>query len=54
VNTISVRTSFFGVVFFYGTWLFLAAFFIGGVVAIFKARPNNVEARESDEDEDEN
>lgn len=53
VNRISVRTSFFGVVFFYATWVFLAAFFIGAIVAIFKAKPNNVESRDSDEDEPE-
>jgi len=53
VNRIMVRTTFFGWIFYIATWLFLIAFFIGLIVAIFKAKPSNVEEHESDSDEDE-
>jgi len=54
VSTISVRTSFFGVIFYYATWLFIAFFVIGSVIAVIKSKPSNVEQRDSDSDEDEN
>lgn len=54
VNQIAVRTNFFGVIFFYGTWLFIATFLIGLIIAIVKGKASNVEAREDDSDEEEN
>jgi LMBR1 domain-containing protein 1 len=53
VNRISVRTNFFGILFFYATWVFLALALIGLAVAIFKAKPTNIEQRDSDSDSDE-
>mmetsp|Transcript_5767 Transcript_5767/g.8057 ORF Transcript_5767/g.8057 Transcript_5767/m.8057 type:complete len:521 (+) Transcript_5767:119-1681(+) len=53
INRISVRTNFFGILFFYATWVFLAFALIGLAVAIFKAKPSNVEQRDSDSDSDE-
>eukprot|EP01116_Phalansterium_solitarium_P001295 TRINITY_DN11090_c0_g1_i2.p1 TRINITY_DN11090_c0_g1~~TRINITY_DN11090_c0_g1_i2.p1 ORF type:complete len:534 (-),score=117.95 TRINITY_DN11090_c0_g1_i2:208-1767(-) len=53
VTSISVRTSFFAIIYYYATWVFLVAVIIGGIVAMCKARSSNVEANESDEDEDE-
>jgi LMBR1 domain-containing protein 1 len=53
VNRISVRINVFGIIFYYGTWIFIAAFVIGFFVALFKAKSSNVEARDSDSDEDE-
>jgi len=54
VNRISLRTSFFGYIFFYATWLFIATTFLAFFIAAFKAKSSNVEARDSDSDEDEN
>lgn len=51
---VSVRTSFFGVIFYYATWLFIAAFIIGSVIAVIKSKPSNIDERDSDSDEDEN
>jgi len=53
INRISMRINVFGIIFFYGTWIFIAAFIIGFFIALFKAKARNVEARESDSDEDE-
>jgi len=54
VNRISLRTTFFGIIFFYATWLFISATFVSFFVAAFKAKSSNIEARESDSDEEEN
>jgi len=54
VNRIEIKMPFFGIVFFYGTWLFLAAFVIGAFIAAFKAKDSNVERTEFDEEEEEN
>jgi len=54
VNRISIRTTFFGIIFFYATWIFIACAFISFFIAAFKAKSSNVEAHESDSDEDEN
>jgi len=53
VSKISLRTSFFGIIFFYATWIFIACTFISFFIAAFKAKSSNVEVRESDSDEEE-
>jgi len=53
VNRILLRTNFFGVVYFYATWIFVATFLIGIVIAGCRARSSNLERRENDSDEDE-
>jgi len=53
VNKISIQTAFFGVIYFYATWVFLAFTLIGTFIALFKARSSNIERREDDSDEDE-
>jgi len=53
VNRISIRTSFFGVIYFYATWVFLIFCVLGSFIALFKARASNIEKREDDSDEDE-
>jgi len=54
VNSISVRTSFFGVIFYAATWLFLVCFLIGLVIALIRGKASNIEARDDDSDEEEN
>jgi len=54
VNRISLRTTFFGFIFFYATWIFIAFTFLAFFIAAFKAKSSNVEIRDSDSDEDEN
>jgi len=53
INRISVRTNFFGMIYFGATWLFLLMFLIGTIVAIFKSKASNIETKEEDSDEDE-
>jgi LMBR1 domain-containing protein 1 len=53
VNQISVRMSFFSIIFFYATWVFLGCFLIGSVVACIRSKTSNIEKREDDSDEDE-
>jgi len=53
VNRISIRTTFFGIIFFYATWVFIACTFLAFFIAAFKAKSSNIEARDSDSDEDE-
>eukprot|EP01117_Protostelium_nocturnum_P002843 TRINITY_DN13763_c0_g1_i1.p1 TRINITY_DN13763_c0_g1~~TRINITY_DN13763_c0_g1_i1.p1 ORF type:complete len:531 (+),score=185.67 TRINITY_DN13763_c0_g1_i1:87-1679(+) len=53
VNRISIRTSFFGVIYFYATWIFLICFIIGIFISLFKAKSSNIERRDGDSDEDE-
>jgi len=53
IDRINIRTSFFGIIFYYITWLFVAAFLIGSIVACVRSRKSNIEKRESDSDEDE-
>jgi len=52
VNRISMKLSFFGVFFYFATWVFIICFFIGAVIAIFKSRQSNVEELGSDDDLD--
>jgi len=52
VNTISVRLSFFGVIFYYASWVFIATWLIGLFIALFKRKASNVESRDSDSDSD--
>jgi len=54
VNRISLRTTFFGFIFFYATWIFIAFTFLAFFIAAFKAKSSNLEVRDSDSDEDEN
>jgi len=54
VNRISLRTTFFGIIFFGATWIFIASTFISFFIAAFRAKTSNVEVRESDSDEEEN
>jgi len=53
VNRVSIRTAFFGVIYFYATWVFLVFCVLGSFVALFKARASNIEKREDDSDEEE-
>jgi len=50
---LSIRTSFFSIIFFYATWLFIAVYLIGFVIAAWRRRPGAVEKREDDSDSDE-
>jgi len=52
VNRISMKLSFFGVVFYFATWVFIVIFFIGAAIAIFRSRQSNVEEIGSDSDVD--
>jgi len=52
VNHIAITTNFFGIVFFYATWVFIAAFGIGTLIAVFKPKAGNLEQRDSDSDSD--
>jgi len=53
VSQISIRMSYFGVIFFYATWVFLGCFLIGSVVACIRGKKSNIERRDNDSDEDE-
>lgn len=52
VNRINMKMTFFGVVFYFATWAFVACFLIGFVVAIFRKKPSNVEVESDNEFED--
>ncbi|PRP79481.1 LMBR1-like region-containing protein, partial [Planoprotostelium fungivorum] len=59
VNRISIRTSFFGVIYFVATWIFLAFFVISIFIASFKRKASNFTrlapyhlAKEPDDSED--
>jgi len=53
VNLLSLRTNFFGIIFFYATWIFIATFLIGTVISIVRKKSSNVETRDSDSEEEE-
>lgn len=53
VSEISVRMSFFGAAFFYGTFGFLVMFLFGIILALFKAKGTNLVTRDDDSDSDE-
>jgi len=53
VSGISVRMSFFAVIFYYAAWIFIACFLVGIIIAIFRSKTSNIEKREDDSDEDE-
>lgn len=48
-----VNQSFLGIIFYYGTWLFVLAWVIGVIVAFFKKKESNVEVTEEEIDDDE-
>lgn len=50
---IEVGTAFFGNVYYYASWVFLAAFLIGVVISLVKSKSSNVESRDDDSDEEE-
>jgi len=52
VNKINIHTSFFGVIFFGATWIFLGTFVIGAFIAVLKRKSANVEQRDDDSDSD--
>jgi len=43
VNRIAMKLSFFGVIFYFATWLFIISFFVGAAVSLFRSRQSNVE-----------
>jgi len=53
VARISLRTSFFSIIFFYATWGFLVFYVIGFIIAVWRRKGSNVEKREDDSDSDE-
>lgn len=53
MNRIAIKTSFFGVIYYYATWLFIVTCLIGAVVAMIMSKSSNIEQRDSDSDEDE-
>jgi LMBR1 domain-containing protein 1 len=53
INTISIRISFFSIIYLIASFIFVGAFLIGSIIAIFKSKPSNIEERDSDSDEDE-
>jgi hypothetical protein len=44
---------FFGVVFFWAGWVFLATTLLSFFVAVVRCRRSNIDSRDSDSDEDE-
>eukprot|EP01091_Cochliopodium_minus_P010736 TRINITY_DN2916_c0_g1_i1.p1 TRINITY_DN2916_c0_g1~~TRINITY_DN2916_c0_g1_i1.p1 ORF type:complete len:445 (-),score=91.87 TRINITY_DN2916_c0_g1_i1:43-1377(-) len=51
VNRINVRMSFFSVVFYYGTWVFIGFWLIGFVYSIFRKRKSMIQDNDSDEED---
>ncbi|KAM9969304.1 hypothetical protein ACTFIR_001133 [Dictyostelium discoideum] len=52
-SRIQLGTSFFGIVFYYGTWVIVATFILGLAVSIFKRRPSAALSYAGDSDEEE-
>lgn len=48
IHRIFMRISFFGIVFYFATWVFVAFVAISFVIAIFRRRPSNVAEDDSD------
>jgi len=53
ISQVDIKTSFFGIIFYYISWAFVAAYFIGLIIASVRAARSNIEVREDDSDEDE-
>jgi len=53
INRIQARMSFFGIIFYFASWIFIGCFLIGSVIAMIRSKSSNVEKREDDSDEDE-
>ena len=51
INRIDIRTSFFSVVFYFGTWAFIALWLIGLVYSIFRKRKSVLNTTDSDEED---
>ncbi|EGG17676.1 LMBR1-like conserved region-containing protein [Cavenderia fasciculata] len=51
-SRIQMGTSFFGIVYYYATWVFVGTFLIGLVVSLIRKRQSNVVAYRDDSDED--
>jgi len=51
---IQVGTAFFGNVYYYASWVFIAGFLIGVIVSIVKRKSSNIDSQENDSDEEEN
>lgn len=49
----NLNLSFFGVIFYWAAWAFLATTLLSGVVAVVRCRRSNVDRSESDSDEPE-
>jgi len=52
ISRIEVGTVFFGNVYYYASWIFLAVFLIGVIVSIVRGKASNVETRDDDSDEE--
>lgn len=52
-SRIQLGISFFGIVFYYGTWVIVATFILGLAVSIFKRRPSAALSYSGDSDEEE-
>ncbi|KAK5578392.1 hypothetical protein RB653_008062 [Dictyostelium firmibasis] len=52
-SRIQLGTSFFGIIFYYGTWVIVGTFILGLAVSIFKRRPSAVQSYAGDSDEEE-
>lgn len=50
---INLNLSFFGVIFYWATWVFVGTTFLSCIFAIVRCRRSNVEHNESDSDEPE-
>jgi hypothetical protein len=53
VAMINLNLSFFGVAFYWGTWVFVATTFLSCFIAIVRCRRSNIDRSESDSDEPE-
>eukprot|EP01133_Synstelium_polycarpum_P013901 gene13901-16401_t len=51
-SRIIMGTSFFGIIYYYATWVFIGTFLIGCLVSIIKGRSSNVVKYNNDSDED--
>jgi len=52
VNRILLKSSFFGIVFYWATWVFIGAYFVGLIIALIQSRRSNAEGADSDSDLD--
>ncbi|KYQ89234.1 LMBR1-like conserved region-containing protein [Tieghemostelium lacteum] len=50
-SRIQMGTAFFGIIYYYATWVFVGTFLLGAIVALIKRRKSNIEISDSDDEE---